>query len=152
MRISRQAAIRWSGIIGLSCLLMFLITPVHAAERIEQQPLAPQIVGGQDAALGEFPWQALLEQGCGGALIAPQWVLTAAHCVQENNDIVTDFTIYLGVHDRTQLDAQVQTRHPLAVIVHPAYNATREDNDLSLDRARFTGHDQQSRGDHFAVC
>jgi secreted trypsin-like serine protease len=41
----------------------------------------PDVVGGTNAAAGEFPWMVRLSQGCGGALIASRVVLTAAHCV-----------------------------------------------------------------------
>ena len=44
-----------------------------------------KVVGGTAVGSGEAPWQiALLRSGsftCGGSLIGPQTVLTAAHCI-----------------------------------------------------------------------
>jgi len=50
--------------------------------------LAKQIVGGSEAALGQFPWQAWLDIDktylCGGSLIVENWILTACHCTDES--------------------------------------------------------------------
>jgi secreted trypsin-like serine protease len=57
-----------------------------------------RIIGGTELSLGERPWMVSLQEGgfhfCGGSLIAPDWVLTAAHCVQgstEGLSIQADF-------------------------------------------------------------
>jgi secreted trypsin-like serine protease len=51
----------------------------------------PQVVGGTRATQGEFPWMIRLSMGCGGSLIRPNIVLTAAHCVGAtgNNTSIT---------------------------------------------------------------
>uniref|UniRef100_A0A3Q2X2R8 Transmembrane serine protease 3b n=1 Tax=Haplochromis burtoni TaxID=8153 RepID=A0A3Q2X2R8_HAPBU len=44
-----------------------------------------RIVGGNITKQGQFPWQVSLhfrnEHLCGGSIISPYWVITAAHCV-----------------------------------------------------------------------
>ena len=46
--------------------------------------IAPRIIGGTNATAGDYPWIVSLRDGsghfCGASLIAPQWVLSAAHC------------------------------------------------------------------------
>ncbi|HEX5494693.1 MAG TPA: serine protease [Mycobacteriales bacterium] len=41
----------------------------------------PDVVGGRDALPGQFPWMVRLSMGCGGSVLTPWVVLTAAHCV-----------------------------------------------------------------------
>jgi len=46
--------------------------------------ITPQLIGGDFAHLGWYPWNALvfyeMNNICGGSLILPNWVLTAAQC------------------------------------------------------------------------
>lgn len=47
-------------------------------------PFTSFIVGGVKTTIEKVPWQVALrynsEFSCGGVIIAPEWILTAAHC------------------------------------------------------------------------
>ena len=57
----------------------------------EQQAQDQRIIGGRPARIRDNPWQVALlaarvpvnaqAQFCGGSIVAPRWVVTAAHCV-----------------------------------------------------------------------
>lgn len=67
---------------------------------------AREVVGGDVAPDGRFPWMVRLSMGCGGALTAPRVVLTAGHCVAGSGPDPS-IRVIAGVTDITSDDAIV---------------------------------------------
>jgi secreted trypsin-like serine protease len=128
-------------------LTVLLFTNVGRATEIDRDalgmgPAGQQIliVGGEDAEPGEWPWQALLiinnQFQCGGSLIAPEWVLTAAHCIYNTStgQNYQNVQITMGAHNLSQTEPSRQVKAATQIIRHPNYNPTNLDNDIALLR------------------
>lgn len=107
------------------------------ASTVGAGPDLPAIVGGQPAEAGEWPWQAHISAGshfCGGVLVAPAWVLTAAHCLYDRNKVLVaePILVVVGDHDRTLAEPTEQHHRVRQVILHPAYDAIHYRQDLAL--------------------
>ncbi|NTS77189.1 trypsin-like serine protease [Catenovulum sp. SM1970] len=121
-------------ILALTAGYSLLPTSVSAES---QQVVDPQIVGGKPTTPGSRPYQVALlmngRQGCGGTLISSQWVLTAAHCL--DNVSTSSLTVRVGAHSISANDGQ--TIGVSQIIKHEYWagaNGIRSGNDIGLLR------------------
>ncbi|MBW03742.1 Chymotrypsin-like elastase family member 3B, partial [Eschrichtius robustus] len=99
-----------------------------------------RVVNGEDAVPYSWPWQVSLQyekkgtfyHTCGGSLIAPDWVVTAGHCISRS----LTYQVVLGEYDRSEKEGSEQVIPVNAgdLFVHPLWNSNCVScgNDIAL--------------------
>ncbi|KAF3847719.1 hypothetical protein F7725_020747 [Dissostichus mawsoni] len=93
-----------------------------------------RVVGGSDAFIEDWPWQVSLQQGgqhsCGGSLVSPRWVITAAHCFTGSKKELSRWRVvsgrtYIGTLGGSYVDR---------IILNANYDPARNDYDIAMMR------------------
>jgi secreted trypsin-like serine protease len=129
--------------------------PVRSALRSLKPTANLRVIGGTAALEGAWPWQVYVQipalsggrkvtMRCGGSVIAPRWILTAAHCLQ---NLDTSQSILVGEQQssagasRAITDLDSRGHRVVRTIIHPRYryNPARpetdtHENDIALLR------------------
>ncbi|KAF4025282.1 hypothetical protein G4228_017458 [Cervus hanglu yarkandensis] len=94
---------------------------------------AHELLNVQD---GEFPWQVSIQVSrkhlCGGSIIHPWWVLTAAHCFPRTLLEMTLENITVVMGSRILEDSLLERKQVQKIIIHKDYEPPHLDSDLSL--------------------
>lgn len=123
----------------LGLTLVFLGSSIAGTPASVPEDVLVGISGGHSAPQGKWPWQVSLRvyrynwaswvHICGGSIIHPQWVLTAAHCIHESDADPSAFRIHLG---QVYLYGGEKLLKVSRVIIHPDFVRSGLGSDVAL--------------------
>lgn len=122
-------------------LAAFAPDPGEAKPKRNRDQVHGEIVGGTPVARGQLPFMALvIMQGrflCGGTLVASDYVLTAAHCVEspETGNLFQprDFRLFIGIDNINDAKSS-NTFGVSAVFQYPGWDDFTRENDVAVLR------------------
>lgn len=103
----------------------------HHLKKVQKYLTNNRVIGGSEAAEGSLPYQVSIqntfgEHACGGAIIAPEWILTAAHCLEFPKHMLIVVT---GTINWTKPNATYTIKDTK---VHCLHNQPMYHNDIAL--------------------
>ncbi|KAJ2489651.1 hypothetical protein IWW37_003789 [Coemansia sp. RSA 2050] len=129
-------------ILAASALVSSTVIPEGKFPKREKTDAAPRIIGGQPAPSTSFPYIAYIAgshpihggSACTGSLIAPNVVLTAAHCAYVTDTIrYTASQVQVGFSHALPDPTVVFRGYSVSrIILHPSFNMRTLRSDIAL--------------------
>ena len=97
-----------------------------------------KIVGGEPAISSSWGWSASLQTSngrhfCGGIIISPLHIITAAHCVRDSSEIIRNARVVVGIDILSQSASSIaQVCSIVRVISHHEYSSSSKSNDIAV--------------------
>ncbi|GGP50684.1 S1 family peptidase [Saccharothrix coeruleofusca] len=123
----------WLVVLGAALLLPVSGISAASAQPTTDSGVSPMIVGGTRASTSQYPWVVYLatssgSQYCGGTLVAPNKVVTAAHCTV--GDSASAVRVVAGRDDKNSTAGVVARVNK--IWIHPSYRTATQGYDVSV--------------------
>uniref|UniRef100_A0A452I1Q5 Peptidase S1 domain-containing protein n=1 Tax=Gopherus agassizii TaxID=38772 RepID=A0A452I1Q5_9SAUR len=117
----------------MNYLALSLLLFLQLFSLIDGQNSLQRIIGGYIVAPHSSKYLVSLKRKtgfhfCGGSLVSRSWVLTAAHCKTEINQMM----IVAGEYSLSTFEGTEQIFRPSRMVVHPNYSSTSKNADIML--------------------
>ncbi|XP_075695051.1 transmembrane protease serine 4 [Rhinoderma darwinii] len=91
-----------------------------------------RIIGGVETSIENSPWQVSLQymgqHSCGGSILTPRIILSAAHCFQKNEQQVDRWRVQAGRASLSYIFASQVDK----IFVHTLYNLNQKPYDIAI--------------------
>jgi len=101
------------------------------------RPNGGRIIGGDEARPHSWPWQVALRNRnarssrCAGTFIANSWILTTAHCVDQDLN-PGNWLVLSGAHDLLSVESKRIAHTVDRIILHEGFDLNTFNNDIAL--------------------